>query len=329
MRAVVANKFGSPSDLRLEFVEAQEPGPDEVRIAVAAAGVTFVDALITRGGHQGAIEFPYIPGTECAGIVDAVGCNVEHLSKGQRVFAITLRGGAFGEQVVVDASMVAIAPDGLSFDQLAIVGGTYLTAYHALAHRGSVKPGEWLLVRGASGALGTAAIQIGRALDMHVVAFASTPEKREFALRAGADAALDSRAGNIRDDMQSTLERRIVDVVFDPVGGSDATEYFRALAWGGRYLVLGFAGGAIPSLPFNLALLKGAALLGVDAGQFAQRDPLEVRQSLSHISKLLGQGAVLPQVATKLALEDFAQALELAATGASVGRIILNMTREP
>ncbi|MES2987356.1 MAG: NADPH:quinone oxidoreductase family protein [Pseudomonadota bacterium] len=327
MRAVVADAFGPPNSLTLRETVARAPGPGEVRIAVAAAGVTFVDALITRGGHQGAVSFPYVPGTECAGVVEEVGSEVRHLTKGDRVFAITLAGGGFAEQVTVDANLVALAPEGMPFDVLAVFGGSYLTAYHTLVHRTVTRPGELMLVRGAAGALGMAAVQLGRALGLDVVAMASTPAKCEYAMAAGAFAALDSNASDPRAELKALVGDRRVDIVFDPVGGDGAVGMFRALGWDGRYLVLGFAAGTIPALPFNLPLVKCASLIGVDASQFLKRDPELVRDSFRQISAMLGAGKLAPHILTRLPLQAFADALERAATGEGIGRIVLEMRK--
>lgn len=325
MRAVQVRRLGEPASIHIADTERCRPGAHQVRIAVEAAGVAFVDALLVRGGYQGTLDLPYIPGTECSGTIEAIGSEIRHVSPGDRVFAVTPAGGSFANFVIADGHAVVPVVKAVAWEELAVVGGSYLTAYHALVHRARAREGEIMVVRGAAGALGIAAIEIGLALGIEVVALASTPAKRELALSAGACGAVDSGSPEWRNEVAALLNGRTPDIIFDPVGGEGAPDVFRMLGWGGRHLVLGFAAGAIPKLPFNLCLLKGASLIGVNAAAFLDQDPSAAQHSLRAVADMLEAGKIAPRVAECRAFEDFATALAHAASGDSVGRIVLRV----
>ncbi|MEP6869045.1 MAG: NADPH:quinone oxidoreductase family protein [Novosphingobium sp.] len=306
----------------IESSQAPLPGPDEVRLATAFAGISFVDVLVATGGYQIKPPVPYVPGSEVAGVIDAVGTNVSETRIGERVCTLT-EGGAFAEHINVPAAEAWHVPDDMSLETAAVFLASYSTSYYALVNRAQVKAGETVLVLGAGGAVGMAAVQIAKALGASVIASASTQDKRDLALASGADAAVDTHSPDWRNLVKQANGGRPVDVVYDPVSG-DATEpAFRSLGWGGRYLVIGFASGTIAKLPVNLPLLKGAALVGVDYRQALSHDPF-LKERLAEALFAMWETRVLsPKIAKTFAFEDFPAAMKLAASGQSAGRVLL------
>jgi NADPH2:quinone reductase len=302
--------------------EIAEPvlGPRDVRVQVHAAGVNFVDALVASGSYQVKPVLPFIPGGEFAGIVDAVGPEVQGIGRGDRVCGSTV-GGAYGEVNALDQSLVFKIPDRMDFVRAATFRTANGTAYHALVQRAALKAGETVLVLGAGGAVGYAAVQIAKALGARVIASASSEAKRAMALAGGADVAIQTGAEDWRDQVKQAAGRP-VDVVVDPVGG-DLTELaFRSLGWGGRHLVIGFVGG-IPRLPTNLALVKGAALLGVDIRQFSQLEPATSQANMRALFDLFEAGK-MPAAPTEVyPLERFAEAMAAIKKAEFVGRAAL------
>jgi len=271
MKALLCKAFGPVDNLVVEDIASPQIKPTDVLIEVHAAGVNFPDTLIIQGKYQFKPEFPFAPGGEAAGVVKAVGAEVGHLKPGDRVMALTGWGG-FAEEVAVVAQNVLPVPASMELSTAAGFGMTYGTSMHALRQRANLQPGETLLVLGASGGVGLATVEIGKAMGARVIAAASTGDKLEVATRAGADALINYSEQSLKAELKTMTEGRGVDVVYDPVGGSLFEEAFRSIAWNGRYLVVGFAaGGEIPALAANLPLLKGAALVGVFWGAFAQR----------------------------------------------------------
>lgn len=323
-RAVMAHSFGTPRDFVLEPHDPGPPGPQHVRIAVRAAGISFVDVLVAAGRYQLRPPLPFIPGSEFSGVVEAVGPEVDPGLLGRRVCAAGF-GMAFCEAAVVPVGLVSPIPDDMSFADAATFRVSYATAYYALAQRGFLQPGETLLVLGAGGAVGYAAIQIGKALGATVIASASTPEKRTLAQAGGADHVIDARAADWRAELRAAQGKRGIDVVIDPVGGGATELAFRSLAWGGRLLVIGFAGGEIAKLPVNLALLKGAALIGVDIRQMGQIEPERASANLQALFTLYRDGHLRPAIAKTYRLDDFADAMEAAYSGLLAGRVVLLM----
>ncbi|MFT3810990.1 MAG: NADPH:quinone oxidoreductase family protein [Micropepsaceae bacterium] len=256
MRAVMVEAFGPVEALAPIEVATPEPKAGEARIAVKAAGVGFVDALIAEGRYQVKPPLPFAPGGEFAGVIDAVGEGVTNVKPGDRVIAGGFSGG-FAEYAVTNAAGVMPIPDVMSFTQAAMFRTNFATALHALKDRAAMQPGETLLVLGAGGGTGTAAIAVAKVMGARVIGAASSGQKRDAARAAGADEVLDTSAADWREALKS-LAPKGVDVVFDPVGGAVTETAFRSLAWKGRHLVIGFAAGTIPALPINLALLKGA-----------------------------------------------------------------------
>ncbi|QGZ93750.1 NADPH:quinone oxidoreductase family protein [Terricaulis silvestris] len=322
MRAVIARELGPPDALAIEDVPIPQPAKGEIRIAVRAACVGFVDALITAGRYQLKPDVPFIPGFEFAGVVDAVGHGVASDIIGARVCATAI-GGGFSEFAVAAASSASIIPTAMSFEDAAVFRSGHGTAYYALVQRGRLAPGEIVLVLGAGGAVGLAAVQVAKALGAYVVASASSAAKREMARQALADAVVDSAADDWRAQVKSLTGGRSADIILDPVGGDATEQAFRSLAWNGRHLVIGFAQGDIPRLPTNLALVKGAALVGVDGRQFEAREPATAADNMTRLFVLFEHGAVRPQIGAKYALADFRAALFAATDRSQTGRIVL------
>ncbi len=323
MKQVEAASLESIADYRMVEAPVPAPDPGSVLVRVGACGVGYVDALVSLGRYQVKPPLPHVPGQEVGGRVEALGAGVEGLAVGDRVMA-QVRGG-FAELAIAQAGSVLRIPERMDFAQAAGFRVNYVTALHGLRERARIAAGETLVVIGAAGGVGSAAIQVGRLLGARVVAVASTPEKRAFAQRMGAEHAIDSRAEGFRDRLKAVCGKQGPDVVFDPVCGPLFEPAFRSLGWRGRHLVVGFAGGPIPALPANLPLLKGAALVGVDVRQFFL---YETELAAAHLSELLGwvgDGALTPPVGREFAFEAFVPALEYALSGKGQGKTILRV----
>lgn len=326
MKQVEAAALDSIADYRMVDAPAPTPGPGTVVVRVAACGVGYVDSLVSLGRYQVKPPLPHVPGQEVGGRIEAIGDGVEGLSIGDRVLA-SVRGG-FAELAIAQRDAVAKIPDRMRFAQAAGFRINYVTALHALRDRARLADGETLLVLGAAGGVGSAAIQVARHLGATVIAAASTPEKRAFAERMGADYVIDSAAEGFRDRLAALCANRGPDIVFDPVCGPLFEPAFRSLTWRGRHLVIGFVGGPIPALRANLPLLKGAALVGVDVRQFLL---YENDLAASHLSELLawvGDGSLVPPVGREFAFDAFAPALEYALSGQGQGKTVLRVAEE-
>jgi len=289
----------------LQWKELPTPVPKagEVLIAIKAASLNFPDLLTVQNKYQFKPPLPFVPGSEYAGVVEAVGEGVKHLKVGDPVAAIGSSGG-FGTHACVAAAGVMPLPPGFAFDDASAIVMTYATTHHALIDRAQLKAGETLLVLGAAGGVGTAAIQIGKVLGARVIAAASSDEKCDFCKSLGADATINYTAGNIRDELKKLTDGKGPDVVYDPVGGDLAEPVFRSIAWRGRYLVVGFAQGSIPALPLNLALLKGAAIVGVFWGDFARREPKANAANLAELARWYAEGKIKPAIDQKLPMRE-------------------------
>jgi NADPH2:quinone reductase len=320
-RAVVADALGPIETYRLRPHDPGPPGPGQVRIAIKAIGVSFVDVLVSQGRYQARPATPFIPGSECAGVVEALGEGVRGLTVGQRVVA-TGWAGMFADIANVSAAAVWPAPHRLAFAEAAVLVVSYTTAWHGLVDRGELKAGERLLVLGAGGATGLAAVQIGRWLGARVIASASSQAKRDAARAAGAEALVDARAPDWREAVKAAAGGAPVDVVFDPVGGEATERAFRTLGWKGRHLVVGFPGG-IAQLPTNLPLLKSASLVGVNLAQVAVAEPELARANHERVLALADEGVLTPLVGRTYPLDAFAEAMAAAQAGEGVGRIVL------
>lgn len=325
MKTVIGTSLGDFENYSIVEIDCPVPAAGEVQIEVQRAGVTFVDALIASGRHQGKVALPFIPGNEVSGIVVALGAGASRFAVGDRV-ACTGVGGKFAELVNAREAATIRLPDAMSFDEAAVFFGSYCCSYHALVQGASLRSGETVLVMGAAGAIGAAAIRIAVALGARVLASASTAEKRAAALRCGAFAAVDSNSPEWRAQVRELAGPQGLDVVVDPVGGTATERAFRALGLGGRHLVIGFTSGSIPSLPCNLALLKGASLIGIELSKFTQRFPELSAANDCALVELYARGSLkASQVAHVFPFERFADALRLAESGEGFGGIVLRI----
>jgi NADPH2:quinone reductase len=308
--------------LQWKELPTPEPKAGQVRVAIRAASLNFPDLLIVQNKYQVKPPLPFIPGSEYAGTIDAVGAGVAHLKIGDAVAAFGGTGG-FATHAVVDAALVMPLPAGFAFDDAAAFILTYATTHHALVDRGQLKSGETLLVLGAAGGVGTAAIQIGKVLGARVIAASSSDEKGELCRSIGADATINYATVNIRDALKELTGGKGVDVVYDPVGGDLAEPVFRSVAWRGRYLVIGFAQGGIPSLPLNLPLLKGTSIVGVFWGEFARREPKANAAALAELARWYAEGKVKPVIDRRLPMRELPAAFERMGSRTVRGKLVM------
>lgn len=313
-----------PEALKWTELPTPQPKAGEVRVAVRAASLNFPDLLIVQNKYQMKPPLPFVPGSEFSGVVEAVGEGVSHLQPGMAVASFGGLGG-FGTQVCVNAALAMPLPPGFAFDDAAAFLCTYGTTHHALIDRGQVKAGETVLVLGAAGGVGTAAIQIAKAAGATVVAAASTDEKCALCKSLGADTTINYAQGDLREQIKAATAGKGPDVVYDPVGSDLAEPVFRSIGWRGRYLVIGFAGGSIPALPLNLTLLKGASIVGVFWGDFARREPKNNAKALAELAGWYAQGKIKPVIERKLALQDLPRAFELMAARQVRGKLVLTV----
>ncbi|WP_257230293.1 NADPH:quinone oxidoreductase family protein [Pseudomonas sp. SbOxS1] len=324
MYAVVGQELKLES-YQLRRVDVPEPGVGEVRIAIKCTGVGFADGLLSTGQYQLKPPLPFIPGCEFSGVIDALGPQVINVDIGQPVSAIAM-GGGFAEYAVVPQASLTRLPNGMGFAEAAVCWVDYTTALHALRDRGRVRPDETVLVLGAAGGLGQAAIQIARLLGARVIAAASSLAKRETALKLGAWQVLEYTDSSWTEQLKALTEGRGVDVIFDPVGGAGLETAFRRLAWGGRHLVLGFAGGTIPALPTNLPLLKGGSLIGVDVRQFDLYQPLEAAEARAELAQLIAAKRLQPETGRRFTMAQFAEALAASLDRQRIGKTVLEIS---
>ncbi len=324
MRAVLCRAFGPLSALTVEEVPEPRPGPGQVLIRVEAAGVNFADTLVIEGKYQARPPFPFAPGGEVAGVVAGLGPDVEGPPLGTRVLAMTGHGG-FAEAALAPAAAAVLVPDGVDPAVAASLSYAYGTTLHALRDRGRLRPGETVLVLGAAGGVGLAAVQVAKLLGARVIAAASSAEKLEICRQAGADMLLDYGREGWRDRLRTLTGSEGVDVIYDPVGGPYAEPALRSLAWGGRYLIIGFAAGEIPRIPLNLILLKGCDIVGVFYGNFVQRDPAGNRALMTQLLDWVRQGRLRPEISATYPLEHAAAAMEALRSRASTGKIVVTM----
>ncbi len=322
MKAVLCKAFGPAETLVLEEVANLEPKKTEVVLDVHAAGVNFPDSLIIEGKYQFKPPFPFSPGGEAAGVISSVGEKVSQFKVGDRVMALT-GWGSFAEQVAVPAYNVLPMPPSMDFTTAAAFSMTYGTSMHALKQRGNLQTGETLLVLGASGGVGLAAVEIGKAMGATVIAAASSAEKLAVAKAAGADHLINYSEQSLKDELKTLTKGQGVDVIYDPVGGPLFEEAFRSIAWNGRMLVIGFASGEIPALPANLPLLKGAALIGVFWGAFAQRQPQDNVANFQQLFAWYDEGKLKPLVSQTFPLEKAGEAIDTLAKRKAVGKVVV------
>ncbi|MFC3458864.1 NADPH:quinone oxidoreductase family protein [Massilia haematophila] len=322
MKAIVCKDWGPPDSLELQDLQDLVPDAGEVVVDVRAAGVNFPDVLTVQGKYQYRPELPFTPGNEFAGTVRAVGAGVNGLKPGDRVIGFT-RVGAFAEQVRALAEVMMPMPPGMDFDIAAAITLTYGTSHHAVVDRAQLKAGETMLVLGAAGGVGLAAIEIGKALGARVIAAASSAEKLEVCRAHGADVLIDYTKEDLREALKAATGGRGPDVIYDPVGGPYSEPALRSIAWRGRHLVVGFAAGDIPKLPWNLMLLKGASVVGVFWGEFAKREP---KANLAAMREMLGwmaEGKLKPLVSKRYPLGETAQALNDMAERKVTGKVVI------
>ena len=324
MKAVVCKQFGPPDSLLVEELPSPRAGPGEVVLSVKAASVNFPDVLIIQNKYQFKPPLPFSPGSELAGVVKETGAGVEGFKPGDKVIAFTTY-GAFAEEVKTEAARLLPLPQGMDFTTGAAFLLTYGTSDHALRDRAALRAGETLLVLGAAGGVGLAAIDIGKALGARVIACASSEDKLAVCRSHGADETINYATEDLRERIKALTDGRGVDVVYDPVGGPYSEAAFRSLAWRGRLLVVGFAAGDIPKLPLNLALLKGASLVGVFWGDFTRREPKQFAESVRQLGEWYRQGKVRPHVSQTFPLEKAAEALKLMAARQVKGKVVLTV----
>jgi NADPH2:quinone reductase len=324
MKAVLCKQFGPPDTLVLEDLPSPRPGDGEVVVTVKAASLNFPDVLIIQNKYQFKPPLPFSPGSELAGVVKEVGPGVQGFRAGDRVMAFTTY-GAFAEEVKTEASRLVKLPEGMSFETGAAFLLTYATTDHALRDRAALAAGETLLVLGAAGGVGLAAIEIGKAMGARVIACASSEDKLAVCRDHGADATINYASEDLRERLKALTAGRGPDVIYDPVGGPYSEPAFRSIAWRGRHLVVGFAAGEIPKLPLNLALLKGASVVGVFWGDFVRREPARFAESLRQLAKWYGEGKLKPHVSQTLPLEKAAEALKLMAARQVKGKLVLTV----
>jgi NADPH2:quinone reductase len=320
MRSVVCKELGPPEQLDVVDGPAPEPREGQVRIAVKAAGVNYVDGLIAAGRYQVKLTPPFVPGSEVAGVIDAVGPGVDEQRVGERVFA-TLGVGGFAEATIARAADAQPIPASLDFPRAASFHQAYCTAWFAFTRRTTVQPGEWALVTGAGGGIGLAAIDVARALGLRVIAVASTDEKRRLAQQAGAEATIDSSADDVKTRAREISEGG-VDVVYDAVGGDLSEPCLRALRFDGRFLVVGFTGG-IAKVPMNLVLLNNRTVIGVEWGGWVLKRPDENRVLVAEVLDRIAAGDLHPVAPAERPLEDAGAALADLLERRAAGKIVL------
>jgi NADPH2:quinone reductase len=322
MKAVLVENYDSIDGISIKQVDTPGISKGEVRVKIGAAAIGFVDGLKVQGLYQTRDPLPFTPGTEFAGIVDAVADDVTALKPGMPVIGMT-RSGALAEYISVPAAALKKLPPQVPFEAGASFQANYLTGLYALEARASLREGEILLVLGAAGGVGIAAVQIGKLMGARVIAAASTAEKRDFALKFGADQTIDYTQANWRDTLKGLTDGHGPDVIYDPVGGDVSLQAFRSIAWRERHLVVGFASGTIPALAFNLPLLKGGALLGVDLAQIQKREPETHTRLIAQLFDWLASGKLQPVVGKVVPFENFREAFKTMQSRSALGKMIV------
>ena len=323
MKAVLCREWGGPDSLRFEDAASPPLKPHEARIRVRACSVNFADTLMIAGKYQVKPEFPFIPGLEAAGEVVEIGAEVTNFVVGTRVLAVLRFGGAYAEEIAINAAAVVPIPDTMDFATAAAFTVAYGTSHFALTHRGHLKPGETLLVLGAAGGVGLTAVEIGKQLGARVIAAAGGPEKLAVAREHGAVALIDYQRESIRDRVRELTGGLGADVVFDPVGGDAFDQALRAVNWEARMLVIGFAAGGIQSVPANLILVKNISVIGVVWGAQAARDPVLVSRNLAELLRWWEAGRLKPLVARTFPLAEAGAAMEALLSRRHAGKIVL------
>jgi NADPH2:quinone reductase len=324
MKAALCKSLDGPEGIAVEDIAEPVPGPGEVLIKVRAAALNFFDTLITRGKYQTKPELPFSPSGEIAGIVESIGTGVSGLKPGDRVAAYVGFGGA-REKVAVPATAVIPIPANVSDDIASGISITYGTAIHGLKDRGEVRPGETVAVLGASGGAGLAAIEIAKLMGARVIAAASSDDKLAICKAHGADEVVNYDEADLKTELRRLTDGKGVDVVYDCVGAQYAEPAIRALAWQGRFLVIGFAAGEIPKIPLNLFLLKGASAIGVFWGESVKRDPQGHRVNMVQVLDWIAAGKLKPRIHATYPLADIAEAIRVLDRREATGKVVLTL----
>ena len=324
MKAVLCVEHGPPEKLVVRDIALPEPGKGQVRVRVHAAGVNFPDTLIIQNLYQFKPALPFSPGGEAAGVIDAVGDGITDLKVGDRVVAMT-GNGCFAEQVIANRAQIVPIPGDMPYDVASGFTMTYGTSHHALKQRAKLQPGETLLVLGAAGGVGLTAVELGKVMGARVIAAASTDEKLALCREYGADEVINYTTENLKDRIKELTGGRGADVIYDPVGDRHAEPAFRSIAWNGRYLVVGFAAGAIPSLPLNLALIKGASIVGVFWGAFTQAEPALHRDNMNELLAWYNEGRIKPHVSKHFSLDEGPAAIRWMMDRKATGKVVLTV----
>ncbi|AXS82674.1 MULTISPECIES: NADPH:quinone oxidoreductase family protein [Marinobacter] len=324
MKAILCKEYGPAEKLVIEDVPSPDVKGHGVKVRVKAAGLNFPDTLIIEGKYQLKPNMPFSPGGEMSGEVIGVGEKVTRFNVGDRVAGLTGY-GAFAEEVVVPEQNLLPIPEGMSDEKAAAFTMVYATSYYALKQRANLQPGETLLVLGASGGVGLATVELGKAMGAKVIAAASSAEKLAVAKAAGADELINYTEEPLKDAVKKLTKSKGVDVIYDPVGGDFTEQALRAMAWNGRHLIIGFAAGDIPKIPANLTLLKGCSVVGVFWGSFTQREPEASAQNMMELMKLYGEGKIDPKISEVFEFEDFAKALGALTERRATGKVVLKV----
>jgi NADPH2:quinone reductase len=325
MQAIICDAWGPPSSLQLREMPSPVPGPKQVLVRTRVAAVNFPDALMVAGKYQFKPEFPFSPGGELSGEIIQVGSEVTRFKVGDKVVGIASH-GAYAQETLIDASHLISLPADISDADLELAGSfvlTYGTSLHALKDRANAQAGETLLVLGAGGGVGLAAVEIGKLLGMRVIAAASSAEKLQAARDRGADDTIDYSKEDLRERIKALTEGRGVDVVYDPVGGDFAEPALRSVGWRGRYLVVGFAAGEIPKFAANLLLLKGSSLVGVFWGEFVRREPALNAENMGLLFTWLRERRITPLISRRYPLSQAPQALEALLNRQAIGKVVI------
>lgn len=324
MRAILCKQYGPASELMIEDTPSPEVGERDVKIRVKAAGLNFPDTLIIEGKYQIKPAMPFSPGGEMAGEVIAVGDRVRNFRPGDRVAGLTGY-GAFAEEVTVPEHNILPIPESMSDEKAAAFSMVYGTSYYALKQRASIQPGETLLVLGASGGVGLATIELGKAMGAQVIAAASTAEKLAVAREAGADELINYSEEPLKEAVKKLTNSKGVDVIYDPVGGEFTEQALRAMAWNGRHLIIGFAAGDIPKIPANLMLLKSCSVVGVFWGSFTQREPEASAENMKELLQMFAEGKIDPGISQVFEFEDYEKAFGALTGRTATGKIVLKV----
>ncbi|MEL6300552.1 MAG: NADPH:quinone oxidoreductase family protein [Pseudomonadota bacterium] len=324
MKAALVKTYGAPESIVVEEVDLPSPGDGEVKLRLRACGVNFPDVLMVAGKYQFKPEMPFSPGAEMAGDVVEVGSGVEGVSVGDRVLCFLGHGG-MAEEINVAASAVVPMPPGMDYKTAAAVTLTYGTSYHALKQRAQLAKGEKLLVLGAAGGVGLAAVELGKMMGAEVIAAASNADKLALAKSRGADHLINYTEGSLKEQVKALTNGAGVDVIYDPVGGEMFDDCLRSLAWNGRLLVIGFASGEIPKAPANLPLLKGSSIVGVFWGAFTQKEPKAHQENMMELAVAFANGTLRPHIGHEFPLDEAGEAMNVLARREAMGKVVITI----